>query len=55
LKSTSANLGALALSDLARTIEQGARLRNLGDPLEHVAALCREFHRVEAALRGFIG
>jgi signal transduction histidine kinase/CheY-like chemotaxis protein/HPt (histidine-containing phosphotransfer) domain-containing protein len=55
LKSTSANLGALALSDIARTIEQGARLRNLGDPLEHVAALGREFHRVEAALRAFMG
>jgi HPt (histidine-containing phosphotransfer) domain-containing protein len=55
LKSTSANLGALALSDIARTIEHGARQRNLADPAGEVAALGREFHRVEAALRGFIG
>jgi HPt (histidine-containing phosphotransfer) domain-containing protein len=55
LKSTSANLGALALSDLARTIEHGARQRNLADPGETVGALGREFHRVEAALRGFLG
>jgi signal transduction histidine kinase/CheY-like chemotaxis protein/HPt (histidine-containing phosphotransfer) domain-containing protein len=55
LKSTSANLGALALSDIARTIEHGARQRNLADPRAEVAALGREFHRVEAALRGFLG
>jgi signal transduction histidine kinase/CheY-like chemotaxis protein/HPt (histidine-containing phosphotransfer) domain-containing protein len=55
LKSTSANLGALALSDIARTIEHGARQRNLADPLREVAALGQEFRRVEAALRGFLG
>ena len=55
LKSTSANLGALSLSDIARTIEHGARQRTLDDPAHHVAALGREFHRVEAALRGFLG
>jgi signal transduction histidine kinase/CheY-like chemotaxis protein/HPt (histidine-containing phosphotransfer) domain-containing protein len=55
LKSTSANLGALALSDLARTIEHGSRQRTLTDPVGHVAALSREFHRVEGALKGFLG
>jgi CheY-like chemotaxis protein/HPt (histidine-containing phosphotransfer) domain-containing protein len=55
LKSTSANLGALALSDIARTIEHGARQRTLSDPAREVAALGQEFRRVEAALRGFLG
>jgi signal transduction histidine kinase/CheY-like chemotaxis protein/HPt (histidine-containing phosphotransfer) domain-containing protein len=55
LKSTSANLGALALSDLARTIEHGARQRTLADPQGTVAALGREFRRVDTALRGFLG
>jgi HPt (histidine-containing phosphotransfer) domain-containing protein len=55
LKSTSANLGALALSDLARTIEHGARQRNLIDPVGTVGALGREYHRVQTALRGFLG
>jgi CheY-like chemotaxis protein/HPt (histidine-containing phosphotransfer) domain-containing protein len=55
LKSTSANLGALALSEIARKIEHGARLRSLTDPRSDVADLGREFHRVEAALRGFLG
>ena len=55
LKSTSANLGALALSDIARTIEHGARQRTLADPAREVAALGQEFRRVEAALRGFLG
>ncbi len=55
LKSTSANLGALALSDLARSIEHGARQKSLADPNAQVAALGREFHRVQAALRGFLG
>jgi signal transduction histidine kinase/CheY-like chemotaxis protein/HPt (histidine-containing phosphotransfer) domain-containing protein len=55
LKSTSANLGALALSDIARTIEHGARQKNLPDPAGQVTQLAREFHRVEGALRAFIG
>ena len=55
LKSTSANLGALALSDIARTIEHGARQKNLPDPAGLVTQLAREFHRVEGALRAFIG
>jgi CheY-like chemotaxis protein/HPt (histidine-containing phosphotransfer) domain-containing protein len=55
LKSTSANLGALALSDLARTIEHGARQKSLGDPAVIVGQMSREFHRVETALRGFLG
>ena len=55
LKSTSANLGALALSDLARSIEHGARQKNLADPSAQVAALGREFNKVQAALRGFVG
>jgi HPt (histidine-containing phosphotransfer) domain-containing protein len=55
LKSTSANLGALALSDIARSIEHGARQKSVPDPVDLVAQLAREFHRVESALRGFLG
>nr|WP_281377997.1 hybrid sensor histidine kinase/response regulator [Chiayiivirga flava] len=55
LKSTSANLGALDLSEQARVIETGARKRDLTDPAARVAELTREFQRVETALRGFLG
>ena len=52
LKSTSANLGALALSEMARKIEHGARLQKLeGDPVMLVAELAAEYQRVAAELR----
>lgn len=55
LKSTGANLGAKRLSDLSREIEHGARSGSLDEPLAKVDALAREYHRVAAALRGFMG
>ena len=52
LKSTSANLGALALSEMARKIEHGARSKSLeGEPVLLVAELAAEFQRVAAELR----
>jgi CheY-like chemotaxis protein/HPt (histidine-containing phosphotransfer) domain-containing protein len=51
LKSTSANLGAMELSALARHIEHGARQGRLDDAPARVAALVAEFARAEAALR----
>ena len=52
LKSTSANLGALALSEMARKIEHGARLQKLeGEPVMLVAELAAEYQRVAAELR----
>ncbi|HVF33764.1 MAG TPA: ATP-binding protein [Candidatus Saccharimonadia bacterium] len=55
LKSTSANLGALGLSEMARRIEHGARSRQLeGDPAMLVATLSAEFQRVAAELRRVI-
>ncbi len=52
LKSTSANLGALALSDMARRIEHGARQQKLdAEPVLLVAELSGEFQRVAAELR----
>jgi signal transduction histidine kinase/DNA-binding response OmpR family regulator/HPt (histidine-containing phosphotransfer) domain-containing protein len=52
LKSTSANLGALALSEMARKIEHGARSKSLeGEAVMLVAELATEFQRVAAELR----
>jgi signal transduction histidine kinase/CheY-like chemotaxis protein/HPt (histidine-containing phosphotransfer) domain-containing protein len=51
LKSTSANLGALHLSDLAKRIEHGARTGRLGgEPVLLVAELGVEFRRVSSEL-----
>jgi signal transduction histidine kinase/CheY-like chemotaxis protein/HPt (histidine-containing phosphotransfer) domain-containing protein len=56
LKSTSANLGALGLSELAKRIEHGARLGSLpGDPATLVAAAQAEFRRVSDELRRITG
>jgi len=55
LKSTSANLGAQRLSAISREIEQGSKTGTLEEPLAKVDALAREYHRVAAALRGFMG
>jgi HPt (histidine-containing phosphotransfer) domain-containing protein len=54
LKSTSANLGAMRLSDLAKSIEHGARRGDLGAPGPVVQALSAEFARVAAALRALL-
>jgi signal transduction histidine kinase/CheY-like chemotaxis protein/HPt (histidine-containing phosphotransfer) domain-containing protein len=51
LKSTSANLGALMLSDMAKRIEHGARSGTIGEPVLLVAQLTHEFQRVSMHLR----
>ncbi|MBS0439002.1 MAG: Hpt domain-containing protein, partial [Proteobacteria bacterium] len=57
LKSTSANLGALGLSELAKRLEHGARSGDLGNEVPMlVAELARTFarvqHELDALLRG---
>jgi len=52
LKSTSANLGALGLSDMAKRIEHGARTRQLpAEAVLLVAEVGSEFRRVTAELK----
>jgi signal transduction histidine kinase/CheY-like chemotaxis protein len=51
LKSSSANLGAMALSTAAKRVELGARLHNLDRPAVAVALVVSEFERVRQALR----
>ncbi|MDZ4811878.1 MAG: ATP-binding protein [Pseudomonadota bacterium] len=55
LKSTSANLGALLLGDMAKRIEQGARSGDLGDSVLMVAQLQNEYQRAAAQLRQMLG
>jgi len=50
LKSTSANLGALRLSELAKRLEHGARTGDLTEPLILVGELKREYQHVASAL-----
>ena len=51
LKSSSANLGALALSAIAKRIELGARTQLLPSPAFAVKMLETEFQRAKAALQ----
>ncbi len=51
LKSTSANLGAMDLSELARQLEHGGRRNELGDATGLAQRLVDEFARVDHALR----
>lgn len=51
LKSSSANLGAMALSSAARRIELGARMGTLDRPAVAVALLSSEFARASEALQ----
>ncbi len=51
LKSTSANLGALLLADMAKRIEQGARSGDLGEPVLMVAQLQNEYQRASTQLK----
>ena len=55
LKSASANLGAMTLSDAARRVELGARIRTLDRPTVAVAMVAREFARAQEALSADIG
>jgi CheY-like chemotaxis protein/HPt (histidine-containing phosphotransfer) domain-containing protein len=51
LKSTSANLGALGLADIAKRIEHGARIGNLSDPPGLGRAALAEFQRTASELK----
>ncbi len=51
LKSSSANVGALALSDQAKRIELGARTRTLDRPAVAVALLLADYVRARSALQ----
>jgi HPt (histidine-containing phosphotransfer) domain-containing protein len=51
LKSSSANLGAMALSAAAKLVEHGARMRKLDRPVIAVALVSGEYARVAEALR----
>jgi len=55
LKSTSANLGAIRLAELAKRLEHGARSGELGgDPIALVNELKREYQQVSIALNELI-
>lgn len=54
LKSSSANLGALALSAAAKRIELGARSQTLPRPAVAVVMLGNEFRRAKAALQALL-
>ncbi len=51
LKSTSANLGALALAELARGMEHDAREGRIDNPSRRLAAMLKLYKRVAAALK----
>jgi len=53
LKSSSANVGCLALSEAARQLEYGVRTGNLQQPVAMVARIVAEFARARAALAGY--
>lgn len=54
LKSTSANLGAMTLAEIAKRIEHEARSGTLTDPSTLVRDLSREYGRVAAELRNLL-
>jgi HPt (histidine-containing phosphotransfer) domain-containing protein len=54
LKSSSANLGAMALSGAAKRVELGARMGTLDRPAVAVALVSNEFARACEALRALI-
>ena len=54
LKSSSANLGALRVSEIAKRMEKSARSGELAGPAAEVDALTAEFDRVQAALAGLL-
>ena len=54
LKSTSANLGAVRLAELAKRLEHGARSGSLTEPVPLVDELKREYQQVAVALNELI-
>ncbi len=55
LKSSSANLGAVSLSNAAKRVEHGARAKSLERPAVAVALVANEFARARQALRSTMG
>ena len=55
LKSSSANLGAMALSAAAKRVELGARMQTLDRPAVAVAIVNEEFARARSALQAHLG
>jgi signal transduction histidine kinase/DNA-binding response OmpR family regulator/HPt (histidine-containing phosphotransfer) domain-containing protein len=55
LKSSSANLGAMALSAAAKRVELGARMQTLDRPAVAVAIVNEEFARARTALQARLG
>jgi HPt (histidine-containing phosphotransfer) domain-containing protein len=53
LKSSSANLGAIALSAAAKRVEMGAREKSLERPAVDVALIANEFLRARVALNAY--
>lgn len=54
LKSSSANVGAMALSAAAKRVELGARAYNLDRPAVAVALVIAEYARARMALQGYV-
>ena len=54
LKSSSANLGAMALSAAAKRVELGARMQALDRPAVAVALVVAEFERARGALQAYL-
>lgn len=54
LKSSSANVGAMALSTAAKRVELGARAQKLDRPAVSVALVIAEYARARMALQGYI-
>ena len=54
LKSSSANVGALALSTAAKRVELGARAQKLDRPAVAVALIIAEYARARMALQGYL-
>ena len=54
LKSSSANLGAMALSAAAKRIELGARMQTMDRPAVAVALVVAEFDRARQALQAYL-
>ena len=54
LKSSSANLGAMALSAAAKRVELGARMQTLDRPAVAVALVVAEFDRARKSLEAYL-
>jgi HPt (histidine-containing phosphotransfer) domain-containing protein len=54
LKSSSANVGAMALSTAAKRVELGARAMKLDRPAVAVALVIAEYARARMALQGYV-